>query len=313
MRAAVAQRYGGPEVVRLVDVPQPEPSRGEVLVRMRSAAVTSGDARIRAARFPRGFALPARLVLGFTGPRRPILGSTLAGVVEGAEEDFAPGDAVCGMTGMRFGTHAEFVAVPTSRLARIPIGVSFEDAAGVLFGGTTALYFLRDKAKVAVGMSVLVIGASGAVGSNAVQLAKHFGATVTGVTSTRNVERVTELGAAKVIDYTHEPLELLRGRFDVVFDTVGALNISTGQRLLNDGGRLLLAVATLADELRARGNVVAGTAPERVADFEFLLQLAARGELKVVHDATFALSDIVAAHRRVDTGHKVGNVIVKPE
>jgi NADPH:quinone reductase-like Zn-dependent oxidoreductase len=315
MRAAVADRYGPPEVVRIVEIPQPAVGADEVLVRVEAVAVTSGDARIRGARFPTGFAVPARLAFGISRPRRKILGGSCSGVVEAVGPrvtGIAAGDEVCGMPGVRMGAHAEYVAVPAKKLARKPAGVSHEQAAGLLFGGSTALFFLRDKAAAGPGMSVLVNGASGAVGTSAVQLAKHFGATVTGVTSAANAGLVTGLGADRVIDYTREDLSRIADRFDVVLDTVGNLTISSGRRLLTDGGVLLLAVAGLVETVRARGDVVAGSAPERVEDFELLLELAVAGEITVVIDQVLDLGDIVEAHRRVDSGHKVGNVVVSP-
>ncbi|MFJ7068210.1 NAD(P)-dependent alcohol dehydrogenase [Streptomyces sp. NPDC101115] len=315
MQAAVVNRYGAPDVVGIREVPRPAPRGDEVLVRVRAAAVTSADSRIRGARFPAGFGPFARLAFGVFRPRRTVLGSAFSGEVVsvGAHvRDLAPGDEVCGMTGMRLGAHAEYVAVPARKLARKPSAVSHEDAAGLLFGGSTALFFLRDKASVGPGMSVCVNGASGAVGTNAVQLAKHFGATVTGVTSTANAGLVADLGAARVIDHTRDGLAGVTERFDVVLDAVGNLSIASGRRLLNPGGVLLLAVADLGDTIRARGKVVAGPAPERVANFEFLLGLAAEGTLRVVIDRIHELSDIAEAHRRVDTGRKVGNVVVRP-
>uniref|UniRef100_UPI003F750C20 quinone oxidoreductase family protein n=1 Tax=Microbacterium azadirachtae TaxID=582680 RepID=UPI003F750C20 len=191
MRAGVVERYGPPSVVRIATVADPVAGRGEVVVRVMAATVNSGDARIRGARFPRGFALPGRLALGLRGPRASVLGVVFAGVVEAVGEEaeggrrrrggtspasgLAVGDRVCGMTGARMGAHAELVAVSASRLVRIGDGISFDDAAGVLFGGTTALSFLRDRAAVRPSERVLVVGAAGAVGTNAVQLAKHLG------------------------------------------------------------------------------------------------------------------------------------------
>jgi len=315
MRAAVVDRYGGPDVVRVVDVPRPRARADEVLVRVHAAAVTSGDSRIRGARFPKGFGPFARLAFGVFRPRRRVLGSAFSGAVEamGARvSGLGPGDEVCGMAGVRMGAHAEYVAVAARRLARKPAGVSHEDAAGLLFGGSAALFFLRDKGKVGEGMSVLVNGASGAIGTNAVQLARFFGATVTGVASGANVGLVTGLGAQRVIDYAREDLASVAERFDLVLDTVGNVSVTVGRRLLTGQGVLLLAVADLWQTLRARGNVAAGVAPERVADFEFLLQLVVDGAITVVHDQAFDLADIVEAYRRVDTGHKVGNVVVRP-
>jgi len=284
-------------------------------VRVVAAAVTSGDARIRAGRFPPGFGVPARLAFGLRGPRRRILGYVFSGVVEevgAGVANIAPGHTVCGMTGMSMGAHAEYVSVAARRVAAVPSGVSHSDAAGLLFGGSTALYFLRDRALVRPGMTVLVNGASGAVGSNAVQLARHFGATVTGVTSARNADFVRRLGAERVIDYAISDVRTLRDRFDVVFDAVGNLSIASGRPLLRDGGVLVLAVASLWDMLRARRGVVAGSGPERAADFEWLLQILAANELTVVVDRTFSLDQISDAYRLVDSGHKRGNVIVRP-
>jgi NADPH:quinone reductase-like Zn-dependent oxidoreductase len=315
MRAVIVDRYGPPEVARVAEVPRPRPRKGEVLVRVVAAAVTSGDARIRGARFPPGFALPARLAFGLRRPRRCILGMVFSGIVEEVGPgvaNVAPGLAVCGMTGMSMGAHAEYVSVAARRVAAVPSGVSHSDAAGLLFGGSTALYFLRDKAAVGPGMTVLVNGASGAVGSNAVQLARHFGATVTGVTSGGNADFVRRLGAARVIDYAVSDVRALADRFDVVFDAVGSLSMVSGRRLLRDRGVLVLAVASLWDTLRARRGVVTGPAPERAADFEWLLQLVTANELTVVVNRTFPLDQIGDAYRLADSGHKRGNVIVRP-
>ncbi len=326
MRAALMDRYGAPEVLRVVELPRPTPGSGQLLVRLVAAGVSSGDARIRAARFPKGFGPFARLAFGVRRPRRRVLGGTFSGVVAEVGpgvEGVRVGEPVCGMTGARLGTHAEYVAVPTTSLTPKPASVSHEDAAGVLFGGTTALYFLRDRARLRAGESVLVVGGSGAVGTNAVQLARWLGGRVTAVTGPDNLDLVRNLGAERVVDHTTTELTELTGpvagtgpvtaagSFDVVLDTVGVLSPASGRRLLAEGGRLVLAVADLAQTLAARGNVIAGSAPERVEDFRVLLDLVAAGTLRVVHDRVFTLDQIVEAHRRVDTGHKVGNVIVR--
>ncbi|MBK8459985.1 MAG: NAD(P)-dependent alcohol dehydrogenase [Micropruina sp.] len=315
MRAAVIDRYGAPEVVRIAEVATPEPKPGEVLVRVMAAAVTSADARIRAARFPRGFGVPARLFFGVRRPRRPILGGCFSGVVEAVGSQvsgLAVGDSVSGMTGMRLGTHAEYVNVPATSVVAKPAQVSHEEAAGVLFGGATALYCLRDKAALAPGRSVLINGASGAIGTNAVQLAKHLGADVTAVTSAANRELVLGLGADRVIDHTHTDVTATGERFDVVLDAVGNLTIASSRPLLTERGLLLLAVANVADTIRARGNVVAVSAPERGEDFAYLLRLVEQGHLRVINALACDLADIVEAHRRVDSGRKVGNVVVRP-
>lgn len=315
MRAAVVERYGPPEVARVIEVPDPVPGAGDVVVRVAAAAVTSGDARIRGARFPAGFGPFARLGLGLTRPRRRVLGLCFSGVVVAVGKDVtgvAAGDEVAGMSGARMGAHAELVAVPARRVVPKPAGVSHEQAAGVLFGGTTALFYLRDKAEVRPGVSVLVNGASGAVGTNAVQLARHLGAAVTAVTSARNLALVERLGAERVVDHTATDVAGLADRFDVVLDAVGNLGTARGRGLVAPGGVLLLPVASLGETIRARGPVRAGSAPERAADFAELLGLVGRGELEVVLDEVLPLADIAAAYRRVDSGRKVGNVVVTP-
>lgn len=320
MKAAIYDRYGPPEVLRIADVPRPEPKANEALVRVRAVAATSGDARIRGADFPPGFAPFARLAFGVFRPRRKILGGSFSGVVESvgsAVTRLRPGDEVSGMSGVRLGAYAEYLTVAADRLAVKPAEVSHDDAAGLLFGGTTALYFLRDRAKLETGRpgrTVLVVGASGAIGTNAVQLAAHFGASVVGVTSGANAALVTRLGASRVIDHTREDVTRSGERYDVVLDTVGALSIAEGRRLLTDDGVLLVAVAGLGETLRAagRGNVAAGTSGERREDFEFLLGLVAAGELTVVIDQVHDLADAAKAHTRVDSGHKVGNIVLHP-
>jgi NADPH:quinone reductase-like Zn-dependent oxidoreductase len=315
MRAAVTREYGPPGVVRVVDVADPVPKPKEVLVRVRAVAVTAADSRIRAARFPSGFGPIARLVFGVRRPRHPVLGSNFSGVVEavgGTVVGLSVGDEVCGTTGLRMGAHAELVAVPAARVVAKPAAVSHDDAAAVVFGGLTALYFLRDRATLRPGSRVLVNGASGAIGTSAVQLAARAGATVTGVTSGAHADLVRSLGAEHVVDHTTTDLASLTERFDVVLDAVGNLTVARGRALLADGGVLLLAVAGLGDTIRARGDVRAGPAPERAEDVRELLDLVASGALRVVIDRVLPLAEVVAAHERADSGHKVGNLVLHP-
>lgn len=315
MTAAIVDRYGPPETVRLTDRPVPRPRRGEALVRVEAAAVTSGDARLRSGRFPPGFGFPARLAIGFRGPRAKIPGAVFSGTVEGLGENAAGvevGQSVTGMTGTRLGAHAEYVTVPITKLAVKPGQVSHADAAGALFGGSTALHFLRDRARVQAGQTVLVNGASGSVGSAAAQLAAHFGATVTAVCSERNHDLARRLGATRVVDYQQTPLATLDERFDVVFDAVGNLRRADGLRLAGPAGSVILAVAGLADTVTARGRVIAGPAPERSEDFALLLDLVACGILDPLVEIVGGLDSLREAHRRVDTGRKVGNLVILP-
>lgn len=314
MKAAVRRSYGEPSVVRIEEVPVPTPGAKQVLVRVHATAVTAADARIRGANFPRGYALIARMLFGLQRPRQPILGGVASGVVEAVGsrvEGFEVGDVVCGTTGLGLGCHAELAVLPARKLVHKPAAVSHEQAAGVLFGGVTALHFLREVAHVQPGQTVLVNGASGAVGTNAVQLAKHFGAEVTAVASATNATLLKELGADHVVDYALTPVATLAEKFDVVLDNVGNIGIPAGKRMLTPDGVMLLVVGDLSEALRARGNVKGGPSPERAESFTTLLDLVAAGSLTVVNQEVVDLDDIAHAHAVVDSGRKVGNIIVK--
>lgn len=318
MLAAVVNTYGPPENAQVRELPRPVPRRGQLLVRVAASAVTSGDTRIRAARFPPGVGCLAKLALGIFGPRQKILGSCFSGTVESigtGVDTFAPGDEVCGMMGSALGAHAQFVIIDGSSVVAKPPSVKHEDAAGVLFGGTTAMYFLTElpaaKALLKPGATVLINGASGAVGTNAVQIAAQLGATVTGVTSTGNIELVRRLGATHVVDYKSEDVLTSETRYDIVFDTIGNLPVAAARRLLKDEGVLLLAVTGLSNMLCPPAQTFTGEAPERPDDFRALLDQVANGTLKVVQDRSFPLEEVARAHAHVDGGHKVGNVTLR--
>lgn len=321
MLAAVCTAYGGPEVVKVREARDPVPARGEVLVRIRATTVASGDARVRAARFPPGFSIPARLALGITRPRQQILGTELAGVIEGVGAGvtrYRPGDAVFAMVGAGFACHAELRTLPESgALAAMPTGLSFEEAAALSFGGTTALYFLRDVARTQPGERVLVNGASGTVGLAAVQIARHLGAHVTGVCSAANTALVRSLGADEVIDYKATDFATTGQRWDVVFDAVGNASLARSKPALRPQGRLLMVVCGLHDlvlaPLRTRSSgiqVSGGSAPERPEDLACLKDLWEAKAFKAVIDSRFPLAQIAQAHARVDTNRKVGSVVV---
>ncbi|WP_298133181.1 NAD(P)-dependent alcohol dehydrogenase [Micropruina sp.] len=315
MRQVRVERYGPPDSVVVVDAPVPRPGRGEVVVRVEAAGVNSGDARMRAGRFPPGFGLLARLAIGLRGPRARVLGGTFSGVVaqvgDGVHE-FGLGDEVAGMTGVRMGCHAEFVVVPAVTAVRKPALLSHPDAAGVLFGGTAALHFLRDRAAMQPGATVLVNGASGSVGSAAVQIATILGGTVTAVCSAANRDLARRLGAQRCIDYTTTPVAEIGERFDVVFDAVGNLSRADGLRLRAPGGALVLAVAGLLDTIRGGRGVYAGPASEQVENVAELLGWAADQRLDPVVTVVGQLSALPEAYRRIDGGRKVGNLVVLP-
>jgi NADPH:quinone reductase-like Zn-dependent oxidoreductase len=321
MLAAVCTAYGGPDVVEVRNVPAPVAGRGEVLVRIRAATVDSGDARIRASRFPSGLWLPGRIALGITRPRQPVLGTALAGIVEAVGPEvtrFERGDAVFASTGMAGGCHAQFRTMSeTAAICRAPAGLPLEEAAAIPFGGLTALHFLRDVAHLRLGERVLVNGASGAVGVAAVQLARHMGAHVTGVCSETNAARVRSLGANAIIHHRTTDFTSTGEHWDVVLDAIGNAPYARSRNALSDNGRLLMLVAGLGGMLsaflrprRGRHRVLAGTSPDRAEDLAFLKGLCEANELRAVIDSRYPLAQIDRAHARVDTGRKVGSVVV---
>jgi NADPH:quinone reductase-like Zn-dependent oxidoreductase len=315
MKAAVCERYGPPEVVQIREVPTPAPADREVLVKAFAATVNSGDARLRALRVPRGMRLPVRLNVGVTRPRKPVFGFDVAGRVEAVGEAvtrFQPGDRVVASRGFDFGCHAEFVTVDDDgAIAEIPENLSYQDAVSLCFGGVTALHFFR-LAKLASGDTVLINGASGAVGAMAVQLAKHTGADVTAVCSGANADLVRSLGANHVIDYTAEDFTRNGQRYDVIMDNNGNAPYTRVKGSLKPGGRFLMVIGDLWQMLAAtrRQAVVGGTASMNAEDYRTLMSLAERGELRPVIDSVLPFAEIVEAHRRVDSGHKVGSVVL---
>lgn len=320
VKAAVCRRYGPPEVVEIADVPKPVPGDRDVLIKVRATTVSSGDWRVRSMHLPRGFRMLGPLALGLSRPRQPILGTELSGDVESVGKDvrqFAPGDAVLAFPGGRMGCHAEYVCIPEDGLiTRKPANVSYEEAAALSFGGTTALDFFR-RGKLQKGESVLVNGASGAVGTAAVQIARHLGAIVTGVCGPTNLELVKSIGACRAIDYTKEDFTKLGESWDVIVDTAGTAPFSRCKGSLKDGGRLLLVLADLSGTIGApfvswtsTKRAVAGPVSERAEDVRELARLAEAGAFKPVIDRTYPFERIVEAHRYVDAGHKRGSVLL---
>lgn len=321
MKAVVYRTYGAPGVVALAEVPRPTPARGEVLIRIHATTVTTADWRARSLHLPAGFGLLGRLVFGIFGPRQPILGTELAGEVEAvgsAVTRFQPGDHVIAFAGGRYGCHAEYRTIAEDGLiVKKPANLRFEEGASLLFGGTNALAFLR-KAGIQRGDQVLVIGASGNVGTAAVQLAKHFGAQVTGVCSTANVELVRSLGADHVIDYTRDDFAQARDRFDIIVDTTGTATMARCEPALRQNGRLVAIQGSLGQmfglDRASRGSgkkVIAGVAAVAPGDVALLAGLAEAGALRPVIDRCFALEDAARAHAYVDTGRKRGSVVLR--
>jgi NADPH:quinone reductase-like Zn-dependent oxidoreductase len=310
MRAVVCTGYGPPDVLELRDVAKPVPRDHEVLIKVHATTVHRGDVRIRSFDVPRGQRFMARLVLGFTRPKNPILGMDLAGEVESVGKDvtlFKPGDEVFAFTGWGLGAYAEYVCLPEKfrksatkegMLATKPANMTFEEAAaGAATGGVTALRILR-KAHIERGQKVLIYGASGSVGTYAVQLAKSFGADVTGVCSTANLEMVRSLGADRVIDYTQQDFTEGEETYDVIFDAVDKLSPSRAKRPLGKTGVYLNV---------NKDSGSGGASPE---DLVFLKGLIEAGKVRTVIDRRYPLEQIVEAHRYVAQGHKRGHVVV---
>jgi NADPH:quinone reductase-like Zn-dependent oxidoreductase len=303
MKAIVYEKYGPPEVLQLREVEKPSPRNNEALVKVYATTVTAGDVRMRSFNVPRGERLFARLYLGIRKPRRSILGMELAGEIESVGKDvkrFKKGDLVFASTfRVGFGGYAEYKCLPENGImATKPTNVAFEEAAAIPVGGATALRFLR-KSNIQSGQKVLIYGASGSVGSFAVQLAKSLGAEVTAVCSTPNLTWVKALGADMVIDYTTEDYLQSGEIYDLVFDAVGKSSSSQNKRLLNERGTFL--------------SVLGSTEKEKAEDLNYLIKLVEAGKMKSVIDRCYPMDQIVEAHRYVEQGHKKGNVVITIE
>lgn len=321
MRAAVYRRFGAPEVVHIEEVPKPSPKGDEVLVKVHASTVSAADHRSRSRTVPKGLGLLAAMSLGVFRPRKRVLGMDVAGVVEAVGATvtlFAPGDEVIAMLGARFGGHAEYVCVPQgSAITAKPRNMTFEESVALVFGGITAHAFLS-RARIRPGDSVLVNGASGAVGTAAVQLAKELGAHVTGVCSGANRELVTSLGADRVIDYTQEDFLSAGQAYNVIVDCVGNAPFERAEACIKPGGALLLVISDLkglalaSRHSKKSGKLVAAGNIDFTAEaLAFLVRLAEAGRFRAVIDRTYDLADIAEAHRFVDTGRKTGSVVLR--
>jgi NADPH:quinone reductase-like Zn-dependent oxidoreductase len=317
MKAIVFKEYGSPEVLQLRDIEKPIPKHNEILIKINATAVNSGEVRLRKAD---PFAV--RLFFGLFKPKKKILGSVFSGEIErigSAVQRFKIGDEVFGHTDMSFGTYAGYKCLPENgSIAIKPASISHNEAAVIPFGGVTALHFLK-KVAIQQGQKVLIVGASGAVGAAAVQLAKHYGAIVTGVCSTANVDLVKSLGADKVIDYNKKDFTKSGETYDVIFDTVNKISVSDGLQSVKMCGTLILSAAGLSETFKGawiamtsnkKIKVLTGMISHNAEDINFLKTLIELGELKPVIDKTYSLEEMVEAHNYVEKGHKKGNVAI---
>lgn len=327
MKAVVCEKYGSPEVLHLVEVDKPVPKDNEVLVKVKATTVNAADCNARGLTYiPSGLGILARLMLGFNKPKKSILGSVLAGEVESTGKDitqFKPGDRIYGSS-EELGAYAEYACwTEKSLLSKIPENLNYEEAASIPYGALTALYFLKDLAKIESGQKVLIKGASGGVGVYAVQLARYFGAHVTGVCSTSNTGFVKSLGADHVIDYTQTDYTQTGEKWDIILDVVvRKTSFSKNKNSLTPNGIYLAIAGGLNDMLQMLWTSIRGGKKvyfgggkdcEKIENFDFINQLLENGNLKPVIDKSFSFEQLGEAHRYVETGHKKGNVVIRVE
>ena len=314
MKAIVYENYGPPEVLQLKEVEKPTPEDNEVLIRVYATTATLYDCWGRAATGPPGFGLLIKLSSG-RKPKKPILGTEFAGEVESVGKDvnlFKQGDPVFGFTGMNLGANAEYVCMPEDGVVAIkPTNMTYEEAAPIPYGGLTSLYFLR-KGNIQSGQRVLIFGASGGLGTYAVQLAKYFGAEVTGVCSTPKLELVKSLGADKVIDYIKEDFTKSGEKYDIIFDTIGKSPFSASKRMLKEEGYYIFATFGLGRAFRVAFNkkAISGLLEEKSEDLIFLKGLIEAGKIRAVIDKRYPLEQAAEAHRYVESGQKKGQVVL---
>jgi NADPH:quinone reductase-like Zn-dependent oxidoreductase len=323
MKAIVLTKYGSPDGLQLTEVEKPTPKDNEVLIRIHATTVTAGDSEIRTLKFPIWLMLPIRIYVGFIKPRNFILGQELAGDVEAVGKDvkqLKEGDPVFGTTGLGFGAYAEYRCLPEKSedkaLAIKPTNMTYEQAAAVPVGGLEALHFLR-KGNLQSGQKVLIVGAGGSIGTFAVQLAKYFGAEVTGVDSTEKLDMLRSIGTDHVIDYTQDDFSKSGETYDVILDVIGKSSFSGSVRLLKQNGCYLLANPGLSQRgrgrlvsMRSSKKVIFGAARQKTEDLMFLKELIEADNIKSVIDRQYPLEQTAEAHRYVETGQKKGNVVI---
>lgn len=320
MKAVVCTKYGPPEVLQIKEVEKPVPKDNEVLIKIYATTVTAADFRIRSFTIPPSFWLPARIIIGLRKPKKSILGVELAGEIESVGKDvklFKKGDQVFAATLTDFGAYAEYKCLPEDGpIAIKPANITYEEAAAIPIGARTALHYLK-KGNIN-GQKVLIYGASGSVGTYAVQLAKYFGAEVSGVCSSTNLDLVKSLGADKVIDYTEGDYTKKLEMYDMIFLAVDKWPFSVCNRFLDKEGVYLnvtgpvKSLPMLWTSMTSKKKIIVGESPpESAEDLKFLKGLVEAGTLKPVIDRSYTLDQIVEAHKYVDKGHKKGNVVIK--
>jgi NADPH:quinone reductase-like Zn-dependent oxidoreductase len=320
MKAVICSQYGGPEVLTIGELPTPVPQPSEVRIRIKATTATMADFRVRSFTVPLSFWIPARLMLGITKPRNPVLGVELSGEIDmvGSKvANFKVGDEVYAATLQNMGAYAEYICLPaTAAIAHKPASLSFEEAAAIPTGACTALYFFR-KSQLQRGQHVLIYGASGSVGTYAVQLAKHFGAIVTAVCSAVNSALVKSLGADEVLDYRHPDFTKQLKQYDVVLVAVDKIPFQLCEQIVKSKGVYinvntpLRTPAMIWTTLTKGKKTIGGEKPDdTAADLQYLNDLIAKGKLKVVVDSIYPFDEIRSAHRYVDQGHKRGNVCI---
>ena len=317
MKAIVYERYGPPDVLQLKEVEKPTPKDNEVLIRIYATTVTAGDCELRGLKFSLLLRFLMRLGFGLRRPRKSILGMEIAGEIESVGKDvelFSEGDQIFASTGFKFGAYAEYICLPSKYvMAKKPINMTYEEAATVITGGLNALYFLK-KGNIQSGQKVLIRGASGSIGTFAIQLAKYYGAEVTGVGNPKSLEMMKSLGADKVIDYTKEDFTKSGETYNVIFDVIGKSSFSDSIRSLKENGIFLLANAgggKVRKLLTSGQKVITGkNLIYKTEDLIFLRELIEAGKLKSAIDRRYPLEQIPEAHRYVEKGQKTGNVVI---
>lgn len=302
MKAVICTKFGSPEVLEIQEITKPIPKYNQILVKINATTINSGDTRVRSLDFNGFMRVIMRLIFAISKPRKLVLGTVFSGIVENKGykvSTFKVGEKVFGMTGLKFGTHSEYIAVnQNSIVLKMPENATYEEAAAIIFGGQTAIYFL-DKAKIShkANQKILIIGATGSVGTAAIQIAKHYKAYITAVCSSEGQELAAQLGVTNIILYDKEDYTKQTEKFDIIFDTVGKSNKKQCQKLLNENG--------------IYKSTSVGYASETIQQLQLLKELFEKAKLKAIIDKTFQMNEIIEAHTYVDTGRKKGNVVLK--